>query len=78
MELKVGDNFKCPEGHEAKILWISEDNKVVAVRCSHEHLKKVVKVSDYTGRGRHALRYWHRTSKKREIYAKNMVFLIKI
>jgi len=46
MELKVGDIFECPEGHEAKIVWISEDKKVVAVRCPHEHFSKVVKVAD--------------------------------
>ncbi len=75
MELKVGDTFKCPEGHKAKIVWISEDKKAVAVRCPQKHLKKVVKVSDYT---RPALRYRHRPSKEREIYVENMVFLIKI
>ena len=61
MELKVGDSFKCPEGHKAKIVWISEDKKVVAVKCPQKHLKKVVKVS----------------GKERKIYVRNMVFLIK-
>ena len=31
--MKVGDSFKCPEDHKATIVWISEDRKVVAVRC---------------------------------------------
>ena len=48
MELKVGDSFKCPEGHEATIVWISQDKKVVAVRCPQKHLGKVRKVADLT------------------------------
>jgi len=44
MELKVGEIFECPEGHKAKIVWISEDKKVVAVECPQEHLRKVVNV----------------------------------
>ena len=75
MELKVGDIFECPEGHEAKIVWISEDKKVVAVRCPHEHLSKVVKVVGHT---KFALTYRNQPREERKIYAKNMVFLIKI
>ena len=33
VELKVGDVYKCPEGHKANIVWISEDKKVIAVKC---------------------------------------------
>ncbi|MFB0504099.1 MAG: hypothetical protein ACETWE_09715 [Candidatus Bathyarchaeia archaeon] len=65
MELKVGEIFECPEGHEATIVWISEDKKVVAVRCPQKHLRKVVKVASAR-------------AKVREIYVKNMVFLIEI
>ncbi|MDH5441384.1 MAG: hypothetical protein OEZ48_12695 [Candidatus Bathyarchaeota archaeon] len=65
MELKVGEIFECPEGHEATIVWISEDKKVVAVRCPQKHLRKVVKVASAR-------------AKEREIYVKNMVFLIEI
>ena len=75
MELKVGDIFKCPEGHKAKILWISEDKKVVAVRCPHKHFRKVAKVADYT---KPAMSYRHYPQKERKIYVKNMVFLIKL
>ena len=77
MELKVGNSFRCPEGHKAKIVWISEDKKVVAVRCPCEHLKKVVKVYLNDHR-RPALLCRNRPRKEREIYVKNMVFLIKI
>ena len=74
MELKVGDNLKCPEGHKAKIVWISQDKKVIAVGCPQKHLRKVVKVADnkkpaVSGR---------RPRKGRKIYVKNMVFLINI
>ena len=46
-------------------MWISEDRKVVAVRCPQKHLRKVVEVA----RAR---------AKETEIYVENMVFLIKI
>ncbi len=75
MELKVGEIFECPEGHNARIVWISEDKKVVAVRCPQEHLKKVVKVADHT---KPALSYRHRPRKERKIYVRNMVFLLRI
>ena len=75
MELKVGDIFECPEGHEATIVWISEDKKVVAVKCPRKHLRKVVKVADHT---KPALSYRRHPRKERRIYVKNMVFLIKI
>ncbi|MCD6324801.1 hypothetical protein CW704_04610 [Candidatus Bathyarchaeota archaeon] len=62
MELKVGDDFKCPEGHKATVVWISEDEKVIAVKCPKKHLKKVVK----------------RAGAMERIYDNNMVFLIEI
>jgi len=73
MELKIGEIFECPEGHEATIVWISEDKKVIAVRCPHKHFSKVVKVADTeSAMSRHYPR------KEREIYVENMVFLIKM
>ena len=75
MELKVGESFRCPEGHKATIVWISEHKKVVAVKCPQKHLKKVVKVADHT---KPALSYRHRPRKERKIYVRNMVFLIRI
>ncbi len=73
LELRVGDIFECPEGHKAKIVWISEDKKVVAVECSQEHLRKAVNVDIEP-----ALSYRNQPREKRKIYVKNMVFLIKI
>lgn len=73
MELKVGDIFECPEGHNAKIVWVSEDKKVVAVECPQEHLRKVVNMNIEP-----ALSYRNQPREKREIYVKNMVFLIRI
>jgi len=75
MQFKVGDIYQCPEGHKAKIVWISEDKKVIAVRCPQKHLSKVVKVADYT---KSALQHRNHPRKERKIYAENMVFLIKI
>ena len=73
MELKIGDIFECPEGHKAKIVWVSEDKKVVAVVCPQEHLRKVVSMNIEP-----ALSYRNQPREKREIYVKNMVFLIRI
>ena len=75
IELKVGDIYKCPEDHEAQIVWISEDKKGIAIKCPQKHLDKVVKVSDNT---KHNLPYRHTSKKERKIYVRNMVFLIKI
>jgi len=60
--LKVGDDFKCPEGHKATVVWISEDEKVIAVKCPKKHLKKVVK----------------RAGAIEKIYDKDTIFLIRI
>jgi len=62
MELKVGDDFRCPEGHKGTVVWISEDEKVMAVKCPKKHLKKVVK----------------RAGVMEKIYDNNMIFLIEI
>jgi hypothetical protein len=43
MDLKVGDSYKCPEGHKTKIVWIHKDGKVIGVKCSKEHVSKVEK-----------------------------------
>jgi hypothetical protein len=60
--LSVGDFYKCPEGHKAKIVWISEDKKLIAVKCPQRHFNKVVKVADH----------------ERPVYVRDLVFLIRI
>ena len=42
MVLKVGDSYRCPEKHEAKIVWISEDKKTIGVKCPKNHFTKIV------------------------------------
>ena len=75
MELNVGGIFECPEGHNAKIVWLSEDKKVVAVRCSHEHLSKVVKVV----RRRESMpSYRNQPGEERKIFLRNLVFVITV
>ena len=39
MDLKAGDVYECPEGHNAKIVWISENKNTIAVKCSHEYFE---------------------------------------
>jgi len=75
MEFKVGDIYKCPEGHKAKIVWISEDKKLIAVKCAKRHFDKVAKVADHT---KPALSYRRHPTEERKIYVKDMVFLIRI
>ena len=75
MELKVGDTYKCPEGHKAKIVWISEDKKIIAVRCLHRHFSKVAKVADHD---QPAISIWRYRTKEKKIFVKTMVFLVRI
>jgi hypothetical protein len=75
LELNVGDTYRCPEGHKAKIVWISEDKKVIAVKCPQKHFSKVVKVADYE---KPALSSRRSQTKERKVYVRNMVFLIRI
>jgi hypothetical protein len=75
MDLKVGDVYKCPEGHNAHIVWISENERVIAVKCPYKHFDKVVKVADHT---KPSLSYRNYPTEERKIYAKDMVFLIRI
>ena len=74
MELNVGGIFECPKGHTGKIVWLSEDKKVVAVACSHEHVRKTVNANLEPGE-RYSVRGQPR--EKREIYVKNTVFIIQ-
>jgi hypothetical protein len=39
--MKVGDSHSCPECRgKGKVVWISEDGKTIAVKCSRTHLGK--------------------------------------
>ena len=75
MGLKIGDAYKCPEGHKAQIVWISEDKKTIAVRCHHKHFDKVAKVATHT---KPATSHRIHATKEEKIYVENMVFLIRI
>jgi hypothetical protein len=73
--LNVGDVYKCPENHEAKIVWISENRKLIGVKCSHKHFSKVTKVADHT---KSRTSYGRYPSKEKKVFVRNMVFLISI
>ena len=75
MDLKVGDVYECPESHKASIVWISENGKVIAVKCPYNHFYKVAKVADRT---KPSLSYRSHPTEERKIYTKDMVFLIRI
>jgi len=39
--MKVGDSRPCPDCRgKGKVVWISEDRKTIAVKCSRVHLGK--------------------------------------
>ncbi len=73
--MKVGDTYRCPKDHQAKIVWISEDKKTIAVKCPQRHFSKVVKVPDKSESSSSVRR--SRTRKKK-VYVRNIVFLIRI
>ncbi|MDH5441490.1 MAG: hypothetical protein OEZ48_14685 [Candidatus Bathyarchaeota archaeon] len=75
MELKVGDIFKCPENHKAKIVWISEDKRIIAVRCPQRHFSKVAKVADHSKPPISIRRF---RTRQRKVFVRNMVFLVRI
>ncbi len=75
MDLKVGDAHKCPEGHNAQIVWISENENAIAVKCPYNHFHKVVKVSIQT---KSSLPYRNHATEERKIFTKDLVFLIRI
>ncbi|MFB0523844.1 MAG: hypothetical protein ACETV1_08850 [Candidatus Bathyarchaeia archaeon] len=74
-ELRVGDAYKCPEDHEAKIVWISEDKKVIAVRCPRRYFNKVAKVADHSKSPISIRRF---RTKEKKVFVRNMVFLVRI
>ena len=75
MDLKAGDVYECPEGHKASIVWISENENTIAVRCPYEHFVKVEKVAIRT---KSSSSYRNHATEEREIFTKDMVFLIRI
>jgi hypothetical protein len=39
--MKVGDTHLCPECEgKGKVVWISDDGKTIAIKCSKTHLGK--------------------------------------
>lgn len=75
LEMKVGDPYKCPEDHEAKIVWISENKNRIGVKCSHKHFSKVTKVPDHK---KSRISFGRYRTKEKKVFVRNMVFLISI
>ncbi|MGD8505480.1 MAG: hypothetical protein PVF15_02310 [Candidatus Bathyarchaeota archaeon] len=66
----VGDHAKCPQcGREARVVWVSQDEKTMAVRCMgyHSHGEKSPS-SKVTSRDK--------TEPKKK-YVNGMIFLIE-
>jgi hypothetical protein len=35
---KIGEHVKCPEcGRESRIVWVSQDGKLAAIKCTNYH-----------------------------------------
>ena len=75
MELRVRDTYNCPEDHEAKIVWISEDKKTIGIRCPQRHFSKVIKVAD---RSKSPIRLGQYPTKERKVFVRDMVFLVRL
>jgi hypothetical protein len=39
VDLKVGDEYECPEGHKGEIVWVHEDLQMIGVRCHKNHVE---------------------------------------
>jgi hypothetical protein len=66
----VGDHVRCPQcGGKARVVWVSQDGKTVAIGCmrSHGH--------DEKGPSTRASSYYKTKPKKKTV--KGMVFLIE-
>jgi hypothetical protein len=74
MDLKARDMYRCPEDHVGKIMWISEDRRIIAVRHPQRHFSKMMKVADHNKSM--ISRHFH--TKEKKVFVKNMVFLIRI
>lgn len=38
---KIGDHVKCPEcGGESRVVWVSQDEKIAAIKCTRYHSQK--------------------------------------
>jgi len=64
----VGDHAKCPHcGREARVVWVSQDRKTMAIRCMGYHSH-----SENSAPPKATSRYIPKPKKK---YGKGMVFL---
>ena len=75
MDFKVGDIYKCPEGHNGRIVWISDSENVIAVKCPRDHFVKVEKVPIQT---KSSSLYRNHATQERRTFTKDMVFLIRV
>ena len=73
--MKVGDTYRCPKDHEARIVWISEDKKTIAVKCPQRHSSKVVKVAN---KSESASSVRRSGTREKKVFVRNTVFLIRI
>ena len=73
--MRVGDTCRCPKDHEARIVWISEDRKTIAVKCPQRHFSKVAKVADNRESPSAVRRF---RTKEEKVFVRDMVFLVRV
>lgn len=73
--MKVGDAYRCPEDHAARIVWISENRKLIGVKCAQKHFSKMMKVADLSKSRVSLGRY---PSKEKKVFVRNLVFLMTV
>jgi len=72
---KVGDQSRCPQcGGKARVVWVSQNGKKVAIRCirshSHGEMRAHTKGGSYYN-------YSYETKAKKRKPVKGMIFLIE-
>ncbi|MCW4053905.1 MAG: hypothetical protein NWE84_03160 [Candidatus Bathyarchaeota archaeon] len=66
----MSDHVKCPQcGREARVVWVSQDEKTMAIRCKGNHSH-----SENSPPPKTTSRYIPKPKKK---YVKGMVFLVE-
>jgi len=73
--LKVGDAYRCPDNHWARIVWISENGKLIGVKCAQKHFSKMTRVADLTKSRVSPGRY---PSRDKKVFVRNLVFLMSV
>lgn len=72
---KVGDQSRCPQcGGEARVVWVSQNGKRVAIKCMRPHSHGEMRTHPKGG-SRH--NYSYETKAKKKKLVKGITFLVE-